>query len=234
MAKKYNIVCPVCGQEFSGAVCDRCGWVHINMPEKVDVRVEDFQRRRLQAHKHAYESLRREVDAMESKLKSADGKLDELMLKDNERLAYTAKIEIRNVNLEEELNKARQLVEEYKQKAVEAAKVEPGKKLKGIALITGDESRTRMFLPVYEGMNTYGSNPTDAAGQHFKITMLFRGLKFKPQHFAIQTYGDRLVLRDLSGSITESAAPIPQTGIKTTPAMKFRLNENYYIIISEI
>ena len=83
-------------------------------------------------------------------------------------------------------------------------------------------------------MNTYGSNPTDAAGQHFKITMLFRGLKFKPQHFAIQTYGDRLVLRDLSGSITESAAPIPQAGIKTTPAMKFRLNENYYIIISEI
>ena len=234
MAKNYNIVCPVCGQEFSGAVCDRCGWVHINMPNKVDVRVEDFQRRRLQAHKHAYEASRREVAAMESKLKSADDKLDELRLKAEEQKASAIKADLRNMSLEEELDKARKLVEEYKQKAAEAAKVKPENKLKGIALITGDESRTRMFLPVYEGMNTYGSNPTDEARQHFKITMLFRGLKFKPQHFAIQTYGDRLVLHDLSASITESAAPIPQNGLKTTPAMKFRLNESYYIIISEI
>ncbi len=233
MAKNYNIICPVCGQEFTGSICERCGWVHINMPEKVDVRVEDFQRRRLEAHKKAYTASLNRLSAMEKETTEIAKDAASQALDANNLRGELKKAEDKNRRLENDLAEVRQMLEDYRHKILEAKSAAPAHKLKGIALITGEESRTRMFLPVYEGMNTYGSAESDGK-KHFKITMLFRGLKFKPQHFAIETYGERLVFHDLSNSITESASPIPTKGMKTTPAMKFRLNENYYIIISEI
>jgi len=203
------------------------------MPSKVDVRVEDFQRRRLEAHKKAYESSQNQISSLR-KNAAESAKEVEREARQNESVRLELKkVETRCQNLEEDLKRTSRMMEDYKRKAIEAANAKPEHKLKGIALITGDDVRTRMFLPIYEGVNTYGSAPSDGK-HHFKISMMFRGLRFEPQHFAIETYGDRLVLHDLSHSITESASPIPSNGMKTTPAMKFRLNDNYYIIISEI
>lgn len=233
MARNNNMICPVCGQEMSGSICCNCGWVHINMPSKVDVRVEDFQRRRLEAHKKAYESLQNQISSLRKTAAESAKEIERKVRQDESVRFELKKVETRCQNLEDDLRQTHQMLEEYKQKALEAANAKPEHKLKGIALITGDDVLTRMFLPVYEGMNTYGSAPSDGK-HHFKITMMFRGLKFEPRHFAVETYRDRLVFHDLSHSITESASPIPATGMKATPAMKFRLNDKYYIIISEI
>lgn len=249
-----NDKCPVCSAPMKGAVCETCGWIQINYPATVPQRIADYETARLAAARNVYAKVGK-VDTLNNQLQEADRQIDSLK-NDNNRLktlsdstkteadnarknaaraADTIKEKERQVtelrsavkNLEDSQSRLERELQAIKSRPAPAAKP-----LKGVVMIASDESSTRTFLPVYEGVNTYGSRHSD--GMHHQIAMNFRGLNFLPAHFSVETYGERLVIKDLSATITQAATLLPSAGMKTTPAMKFYLNNRFYIIVSEI
>lgn len=249
-----NDKCPVCSAPMKGAVCETCGWIQINYPATVPQRIADYEAARLAAARNVYAKVGK-VDTLNNQLKEADRQIDSLKTDNNrlKTLSDSTKTEADNAlknavrasdTIKEkerevaELRSAMKNLEDSRirlERELQAIKSRPApsaKPLKGVVMIASDESSTRTFLPVYDGVNTYGSRPSD--GMHHQIAMNFRGLNFLPAHFSVETYGDRLVIKDLSATIIQAATLLPSTGMKTTPAMKFYLNNRFYIIVSEI
>lgn len=230
-----------------GSLCDTCGWAHINMPAILPPRVADFEQRRLEAARKAYAErqrstqLSRELDDAKAKLSDATNRETQAQaLAASMKTTHTqelSKLSAENADLsrrhQAEVQRLMSECAELREKLgkASAASSQSGPRPKGVVMITSEDSRTTCFMLVYEGRNTYGSR--ESSGMlHHQVTMGFRGLNFNAEHFAVETRGDRLVFHDLAGNIRQAASPIPSTGILTTPAMRFYLNDRFFVIVS--
>ena len=68
----------------------------------------------------------------------------------------------------------------------------PQNPLKGVVIIEDVINNIRFILPIYEGSNSYGSNPDN--GLHHQIKFQVRGFSFRPVHFIVKTSAKGLII----------------------------------------
>lgn len=104
--------------------------------------------------------------------------------------------------------------------------------LKGIVLLEDIRNDIRYMLPVYEGVNSYGSNPDK--DMHHQIKFQVRGFIFKPVHFIIKTSIKGLILEAFSGvNILQNGRSI-QSGVYARQSDSFFLEDRIRVNISQI
>lgn len=105
--------------------------------------------------------------------------------------------------------------------------------LKGIVCVKNLGSEALCYLPVYEGVQSYGTAPE--SNGHHQIKMRIRGLNIPDMLFTVQFRNDRIVVQDLSkGLLTYNGMQIPSKGIYVDANTKIFLQDILEIHISKI
>lgn len=108
----------------------------------------------------------------------------------------------------------------------------PDNKLKGIVMIEDRRNDTRTMLPVYEGNNSYGTNPDD--GLHHQIKFQVRGFSFRPTHFFIRTSPKGLILESAPGVEMTQNGGIVRSGVYARQSDNFMFEDRIRINITQI
>lgn len=104
--------------------------------------------------------------------------------------------------------------------------------LKGIVMLEDIRNDIRCILPIFEGENSYGSNPDK--GMHQQIKFKVRGFMFKPIHFIIRTSIKGLILESFRGVDIFQNGRVVQRGVYARQSDNFILDDRIRLNISQI
>lgn len=117
-------------------------------------------------------------------------------------LEQTTETNSNNLNrLNEQIESLKKDLEEAKNKVTQ---------LDGIVRIINDDEE--LYLPIYNGLNIYGSASSDERNHH-QIKFQFPDGNIKPEHFSIIKEKRDLVVKSIDGVISYNNRPIPNTGL---------------------
>ncbi len=118
------------------------------------------------------------------------------------------------------------------QSEVQELKRGQSQQLKGIVMIEDKRNDTRTMLPVYEGNNSYGTNPDN--GLHHQIKFQVRGFSFHPVQFYIRTSAKGLILESASGVEMTQNGGVVRSGVYARQSDNFMFGDRIRINISQI
>lgn len=252
--------CPVCNKNFEGAVCSNCGYVKIVFPSVVPDALSEFERDRIKALKNISERNSREIEEAKRETRSVKAKLEDYNIDletarkrmadisnhRNELEDEVANLKTKNRALENEkadlqssLNnimrrhekETDQLKEDLRQARIKSEN-QPLSPIKGIVILEDVRHGIRTGFPVYEGNNTYGSNPSSE--KHQQIKFIVRGYTFNGVHFSVRTSPKGLILEAAPGvEISHNGMRIT-TGVYARQADNFLLGDKVRLNISAI
>ncbi len=104
--------------------------------------------------------------------------------------------------------------------------------MRGIVIVEDVRHSTRTALPVYEGLNTYGSNPDKDS--HYQIKFNVRGFRFLPLHFSVRTSPKGLILEGGSGATIYQNGGLIKSGVYARQADNFMLEDKVRINVTQI
>ena len=103
--------------------------------------------------------------------------------------------------------------------------------LKGVVIIEDVINNIRFILPIYEGSNSYGSNPDN--GLHHQIKFQVRGFSFRPVHFIVKTSAKGLIIEAVPGvELLQNGGSI-RSGAYARQSDNFMLENRIRINISQ-
>lgn len=225
------ITCPICNQTTSGNFCEHCGFeIHI-LPNDISPEVEAYERERERKYKERMEELsgqasssQEELDKFrketEKKAQSAQAMIDklteDLKLQThnlNKAQKTTEELQGKNQQLESEMKSQ---IETLKAELVKARTENANAKLDGIVRIAKKDASGGVvgecYLPVYKGLNTYGTESDQQKTHH---TIGLRRTPIAKKHFSIEKNpSGQMILRPLNGeNITCDGRAVPETGM---------------------
>ena len=107
----------------------------------------------------------------------------------------------------------------------------PQNPLKGVVIIEDVINNIRFILPIYEGSNSYGSNPDN--GLHHQIKFQVRGFSFRPVHFIVKTSAKGLIIEAVPGvELLQNGGSI-RSGAYARQSDNFMLENRIRINISQ-
>ncbi len=121
---------------------------------------------------------------------------------------------------------------ESAQTEVQRMKSEPAQQLKGIVMIEDKRNDTRTMLPIFDGNNSYGTNPD--SGLHHQIKFQVRGFSFNPVHFYIRTSSKGLILEPSSGVEMTQNGGVIRSGVYARQSDNFMFGDRIRINITQI
>lgn len=229
-------ICPVCSKEFQGTkehpsstivFCPNCGWMRVFMPEVIPDVLQKQEEERLRIAKEAYAKLQKH-SADSNQITNLKRESDELRstLDVVNNMLLTKEKEVHE--LEVSLSKVQEKLEQQKNMPMSTYNT-----LLGIVCVKNRISENKCFIPIYSGVNTYGSSP-DSEGHH-QIKLRCRGIQILPKHFEVQILNKRIVLRDLSGgTLVYNGMHIPSDGIYAESSAIILLGNDIEISVSQI
>ena len=101
----------------------------------------------------------------------------------------------------------------------------------GIMCLTSTLSQVTKYLPIYKGVNTFGTDESD--GKHQKINMRLRGRSIEPKHFAVEYRDSKLILFPIGNSkIMRNGELVTQKGTAVQPQNVITIGEELEIHLS--
>ena len=210
--EKIMLKCDVCEGlvDLDDTICKKCGFENHIIPEDASPEIQDIERKRIEAAKKVAEAIKQLEDRLDEANQNLQTKQSELETANQHLQTKQSKLEAANQQLQTkqseldaanqqlqakqlELNFANnewQKVKEANQK-LQTANDELKKTkqelnlLKGFVMLEDIRNDIRTILPIYEGINTYGTNPK--SDTHHEIKFSIRGYKFYSIHFTIET-----------------------------------------------
>ena len=182
--EKIMLKCDVCEGlvDLDDTICKKCGFENHIIPDDSSPEIQEFERKRIGAAKKVAEAIKQ----LEDRLDEAN---QQLHTKQSELDAANQQLEAKQLELNF-ANNEWQKVKEANQK-LQTANDELKKTkqelnlLKGFVMLEDIRNDIRTILPIYEGINTYGTNPK--SDTHHEIKFSIRGYKFYSIHFTIET-----------------------------------------------
>ena len=107
----------------------------------------------------------------------------------------------------------------------------PQNPLKGVVIIEDVINNIRFILPIYEGSNSYGSNPDN--GLHHQIKFQVRGFSFRPVHFIVKTSAKGLIIEAVPGVELLQNGGSSRSGAYARQSDNFMLENRIRINISQ-
>lgn len=108
----------------------------------------------------------------------------------------------------------------------------PQSPLCGVVMVEDVRNDVRTALPIYDGTNTYGSNPDN--GMHHQIRLLVRGVSFRPVHFTVRTSPKGLVFEAAAGATITQNGLIAASAVYARMSDKFMIENRIRISVSQI
>lgn len=118
------------------------------------------------------------------------------------------------------------------QSEVQKMKDKPSQQLKGVVMIEDKRNDTRTMLPVYEGTNSYGTNPDN--GLHHQIKFQVRGFSFHPVQFYIRTSSKGIIIEPSTGVEMTQNGGIVRSGVYARQSDNFMFGDRIRINITQI
>lgn len=112
----------------------------------------------------------------------------------------------------------------------------PEAALTGVVIIEDVRHDIRVGLPVFDGVNTYGSDPdkSNNGAHHHQIRFVIRGYSFRPVHFTVRSSAKGLVLEAAPGvELFQNGGPV-HSGIYARQADNFMLGDKVRLNISPV
>lgn len=149
------------------------------------------------------------------------------------RLADVAELERRIASKTRETNDLNSTIANLKEKLQQSAFV-PQSSLCGVVMIEDVRNDVRTVLPIYDGTNTYGSNPD--SGMHHQIRLLARGISFLPVHFTVRASPKGLVFEAAAGVTitTKNGRLITASAVYARMSDNFMIGDRIRISVSQI
>lgn len=130
----------------------------------------------------------------------------------------------RKLNQEQTISNELRSANEGLQKRIEQLSLTSQCTLKGVVIVEDMKHDTRAAFPIYEGLNTYGSNPD--MGLHHQIKFHVTGYTFLPIHFRIQTSTKGLKIEAVPGVDLYQNGGLVQTAVYARQADNFICGDN--------
>lgn len=121
---------------------------------------------------------------------------------------------------------------ESAQTEAQRLKNEPAQQLKGIVMIEDKRNDTRTMLPIFDGNNSYGTNPDN--GLHHQIKFQVRGFSFQPIQFFIRTSTKGLILESAPNVEMTQNGGIVRSGVYARQSDNFMFGDRIRINITQI
>lgn len=121
---------------------------------------------------------------------------------------------------------------ESAQTEVQRLKNEHAQQLKGIVMIEDKRNDTRTMLPIFDGNNSYGTNPDN--GMHHQIKFQVRGFSFQPIQFFIRTSTKGLILESAPNVEMTQNGGVVRSGVYARQSDNFMLGDRIRINITQI
>lgn len=198
--------------------------------------------RELADYLDAKKRLSKEKDALEEDVNSLKNQISSLKreLDDERTNSHTSlrKSQSRITDLENQVSRKNAEIKsmsselEGVKRQLNQASLNPDYKLQGIVMIEDKRNDTRTMLPVYEGNNSYGTNPDN--GLHHQIKFQVRGFSFLPVHFYIRTSVKGLILEPCSGVEMTQNGGIVRSGVYARQSDNFMFGDRIRINITQV
>lgn len=174
--------CCVCGSEMSNGICSNCGYVNIIFPSVVPNSILKMEAERVEVMKKRLAEETQNKRKIEEEVNQTRQKIDNLSQQLSESQKHIEKLKCENSDLKSSLTQ------------VSSVSQTP---LKGVVIIEDIRHSIRTAFPVYEGVNTYGTN--SGSENHHQIKFNVRGYTFLPVHFTICSRPKGLTIKAAPG-----------------------------------
>lgn len=215
-----SIKCPICGIDntLTHSYCSQCGWEFKVLLTNDSIYASNEKKREDKLKEYIH------------KLKGNGGSDDPL---NNDILKLTKELEQANRKVEaleaaiKDLNsssaKKDEEISDLKEKVIGMATPNP---MVAIMSLTSGRSKVTKYLPIYKGINTFGTE--ESAGKHQKINIRLRDRSVKPQHFSVECSEDRLAIFPIDGS------KVICDGVEVTTKGKYVQPQNVILVGEEL
>lgn len=239
-----EVICKVCSTKLDlskSYYCPECGFeIHI-YPEPPSSELEIYEKERIKKYKEQREKQIELSSTMEKLERYFEEKQDSDQRIINDLTEKLQKAEKVNEDVSSQLTEARDRLEEREnaldkeqRKRREAeSKVANTPKIDGFVHIVNTYDGGETILPVFHGVNTYGSANSDYVNHH-KINLRVRGLKIDDKHFAVEKkVNGRMVVRPLGDArLVCEGSDVPRQGRYAEVHQPIFIGNNIKIIIS--
>ena len=163
--------CPICNNEYDAVApyCQTCGW------EFKFIIADNSEYVKLESNRKGV--TKRHIEGLNSEIRDLNSRIEDL----------NSQIKI----LKNEIGSLKN--------RPAPAPAAPQSQMAGVMCLTNLRSEITTYMPIYKGINTYGSD--DSSGAHQKINMIFRGNVLQPKHFSVEYRDEHLLLSPLAGNV---------------------------------
>lgn len=216
------IKCPVCGNSVSGNVCDKCGWMRLVFPAEAPELLKSFNSEYTETLKRINKTKADSVKKINELEKSASASDEEISRLVAEKKAAQNKIS----NLEREKE---ELLKELRESKEHSDQV-----LVGVVEVLYAPTEKFVFIPIFEGTNTYGTDESSGLHHKVKMRMINDPDVLQPRHFsAYRNSSDgRMYVAPVNGATVYYNGSL----LKSPHMVKFsdviKINDNIQIRVS--
>lgn len=216
------IKCPVCGNSVSGDVCPQCGWIRLVFPAEAPESLKSFNAMYTETLKKINKTnldSAKKISELEKSVSTSDEEVT--------RLVAEKKVAQNTISeLEREKEKLLKQLQESKEHSDQV--------LVGVVEVMYAPTEKYVFIPIFEGANTYGSEETSGLHHKVKMRMINDPDVLQPRHFSVyrNSSDGRMYVAPVNG------AKIYYNGslLKSPHMVKFsdviKLNDNIQIRVS--
>lgn len=151
------IKCPVCANPVSGNVCNHCGWMRLLFPAEVPASLKSLN--------SEYVETLKKVNQAHSTTEKRKNELEQSVKASNEKISRLA------AEKEEVLNKLKDT--ERKSDTL----------LVGVVEVEYAPTGKYVFIPIFDGFNSYGTEDSHDIHHKIKIRMINDPDILRPKHF---------------------------------------------------
>ena len=215
-----SIKCPICGIDNlpTNYYCCQCGWefkvlltndsIYASNEKKRENKLREYINK-LKENGSSDDLLKKNILKLTKELEQANRKVGDLETTINDLKLSSAEKDAE--------------ISDLKKKAIGMVTSRP---IVAIMSLTSRLSKVTKYLPIYEGVNTFGTD--ESAGKHQKINIRLRDRSIKPQHFSVECSEDRLAIFPIDRS------KVLCDGVEVTTKGKYVQPQNVILVGEEL
>ena len=257
------MTCPICNCELTQneSFCPQCGFeIHI-LPEELSDAVKAYENARINKFKTLRKQgeeerktileLTTRCEKLQHSLTENQEKLESATIINKELVSQLSVVQhdisqlqaqvkaVQNALHDEQSHRAdeercrKEAEQKCKDLEEELKVVKHHSALVGIMSIRNTMSDAIQYVPIYKGLNTFGTAPEDKNNNHHEIKLRVRGAVFKPKHFSVEI-GPQTIIKPIDDAeISNFGNTIPSQGIAISTQHRLFISDVIEIHISK-
>ena len=182
--------------------------------QESESKVKELEKQ-LTESKNAVNASQSEISKQQTEFEQQKKRLEQQETEIQNAQKTNADLRTKNEQLDSDLKKSQAEVSSLENQLEQAKKDGANAQLDGIVRIIKKNSSggvvTECYLPVYKGLNTYGTKQDNRSNHH---VIGIKRTPIKDEHFSVEKNGSgQMIVKPINGDLTCDGGPIPKTGL---------------------